>query len=662
MFLMKKILPFFPSVIFCFIIISGFFLCLGQLEDSDIWLHLKAGQWIIDNFNVPHTQLFSYAIGNVPWVDHSWFFQALIFLVYRFLGGINALIVFKAVIVSLILWVSLKRPLNQVYMPVYLSAGWLFSLLLLERVPVRPEIISTLFLSVYLYILFNRKNLWWLIVIQLFWVNVHGYAIFGPVLLALFIVCEFIKKKIKLPFDWNKIVYLDKKEDYEKSLIVLFISVVLFLISPYGIGNLKYPFLAIKSFFNTANNYYYINELSNLPIADILFTQKAVLVTFAVCLFMISLLVNIRRLNLFNVIIFVIFLLLLSAADRHKGFFAVAFCFCVLDNFQRGDLGYFKRFLKKRYFSVLSIALTILIGFLMIRHQLVKIMGLQKEYVYSEDLSSKSYMFGVDRCMFPEKDIDFIIENNIKGPIFNGFEAGSYLIWRLYPSDKVFIDGRTEVYGREFMGRFVRAVNNFERWKELDKRFGFNAVILDYSSTDLYYYLIRNLYEDKQWKLVYFGDVFVVFIKNNLPLAQGLLADFAQEPPTKTWLVNMPPAFPEYFLNKARFYIDALNMPELALKNLEKAKMINPECYEVYQLTGYTYFKMRDFEKASEAFMQSLRINPNIAEPYLNLGSTLAEMGLFKQAESLYKQALYLDKNNKYVKDNLERLLKSKPE
>jgi len=100
---MKKISAVFPSIIFYFLIGSGFFLALLQLENYDIWYHLKTGQWIIDNLRVPRTQLFSYSIGDAPWIAHSWLFQVLVFSIYKFLGGINALVIFRAIIVGSIL-------------------------------------------------------------------------------------------------------------------------------------------------------------------------------------------------------------------------------------------------------------------------------------------------------------------------------------------------------------------------------------------------------------------------------------------------------------------------------------------------------------------------------------------------------------------------------
>jgi len=541
----------------------------------------------------------------------------------------------------------------------------LFSGLFLERIPLRPEIISAFFLCWYLYILFNKKNLWGLLIIQSLWVNMHGYSILGPVLLSLFILCEFIKHKIRLPFDWNKIKYLDDRAAYKKGLIVLSIIVFLSLFSPYGINNFRYPFLAIKGFLEATSNFYHISELSSLVVSDILFTQKHILLTSLVGLYMTSLLLNIRRSDIFNMLIFGIFFSMACMANRHKGLFAVTACFCILDNFKASNLGYLKNYFRYRYLGILSIILTCFIGSFIIWHRSSKMTQLRKGYIYSEDLAYKNYMYGISGSRYPEKAASFMLKNRIKGPVFNSFNIGAYLIWRLYPSYKVFVDGRTEVYGKEFMDDFAHSINDLKRWKGLDDRYGFNAVILDYSSLDLYYYLIKELYEDRQWRLIYFGDVVCIFLKDNkinkhLASSYDISFEDIQDDIEKGHFIEdkKMSVYPEYFLNRARFFIEAMDMPGPALKNLEKTGSIDPECYEVYQLLGYTYFKMREFEKAGDAFMKSLEIDPDIAEPYLNLGSVAAEKGLYEKAYFLYKQALSLDRNNRVARDNLNRLPK----
>ena len=661
---MKSIATPFRLIFFSLFILTCFFLSLIQIENYDIWWHLKTGQWITSNLTVPRTQLFSFAIGDIPWVSHSWFFQTLIFLIYKFLGGIDSLILFRAVIVALIFWVTLKGFLNKVYLPVFLLTAWLFSGLFLARIPIRPELMSAIFLALCLYTLFNKKNLWLLVFMQFFWVNMHGYSMLGPILLFLFILSELIKRKIRLPFEWNKVRYFNDRAAYNKSIVVLIIIILLFLVNPYGLDNLKYPFFAFKSFLHSVDNFYHVSELSSSRISDTLFTQKDLLLTGALFLFMISLLLNIRTINLFNILVYIIFFIMYCAAERHRGFFAVASCFCMLDNFRTDNLYYLRRYFRFKYTGILSMILSALLGSYIIYYQFTKVLELRKPYVYSEDFSSKDRMFETNGNKYPKKAVDFMVKSNIKGPIFNSFNIGGYLIWRLYPEHKVFIDGRTEVYGKKFMDEFARSLIDFEIWEKLDEKYGFNAVILDYSASDVYYHLIKNLYESQGWKLVYFGDVALIFVKDGLAnkdiiSSHNILfenmqkGDKEKEYPVR---YRKAPAYPAYFLNRARFFIKAVDMPGLGLKYLEEAGSIDPECYEVYQLIGYAFFKMKKFKEAENAFMKSLQIDPNIAEPYVNLGSVAAQMGLYEKARLLYKRALLLDKSNKAAIDNLNRL------
>lgn len=169
---MKNMQTYLKFCFLCLLIVSCFLLSLGQLEDQDAWLWLKAGEWMVTNMKVPNNQLFSYSIEGVP-------------------CGFGQLDIMDYI----------KRVFKKGKRSIFLLTSWLVSGLFLERVPVRPELISALFMTLYLYVLFNKKNIWWLVFIQAIWVNMYGYSIFGPILLALFILSEFVKHKILLPFD-----------------------------------------------------------------------------------------------------------------------------------------------------------------------------------------------------------------------------------------------------------------------------------------------------------------------------------------------------------------------------------------------------------------------------------------------------------------------------
>src|SRR5205085_4230883 len=67
--------------------------------------------------------------------------------------------------------------------------------------------------------------------------------------------------------------------------------------------------------------------------------------------------------------------------------------------------------------------------------------------------------FGLSFDPPPDRAVDFLLKNNLHGPIFNNLTLGNYLIYRLYPRQKVFVDGRPEAYPASFLQNYQKMVN-----------------------------------------------------------------------------------------------------------------------------------------------------------------------------------------------------------
>ena len=63
--------------------------------------------------------------------------------------------------------------------------------------------------------------------------------------------------------------------------------------------------------------------------------------------------------------------------------------------------------------------------------------------------------------------------------IFTNDEWGDYLIYRLYPAHKVFVDGRSDFYGDDFEEKYIDVLNVKYGWEKilsrLRRRHDFNA-------------------------------------------------------------------------------------------------------------------------------------------------------------------------------------------
>src|SRR5262245_59481332 len=90
--------------------------------------------------------------------------------------------------------------------------------------------------------------------------------------------------------------------------------------------------------------------------------------------------------------------------------------------------------------------------------------------------------------------------------IFTNDEWGDYLIWRLYPSHRVFVDGRSDFYGNTFEEAYSDVLKVKYGWEETLARFGVDTVLMPPDAP-----LSGALKESRRWSLVYDDGVAVVF-------------------------------------------------------------------------------------------------------------------------------------------------------
>jgi hypothetical protein len=113
--------------------------------------------------------------------------------------------------------------------------------------------------------------------------------------------------------------------------------------------------------------------------------------------------------------------------------------------------------------------------------------------------------------------------------MFNTYEYGGYLIWRLWPLERVFVDGRA-LNESVFMD-YTRILYNVEvsggkSAQELLQQYGIQAIVMngfEYTSGAMYL-LAPSLGDPHQteWKLVYQDPQSMIFMRNPPPGVQPL--------------------------------------------------------------------------------------------------------------------------------------------
>ena len=169
---------------------AAFLLGCVEMADTDIWWHIRTGQLIFERGKIPQHDWFTYTNPESPWIDLHWGFQLGVASLYA-LGGVAALVLAKSVVGTLTFAVSLAA--QPARWPMWQAAACLLPSLLLfaGRYYVRPEMLSLFFLACTLHLLFyahsHPRRLWWLLLIQLAWINTHALFVLGQAIWWMFL-------------------------------------------------------------------------------------------------------------------------------------------------------------------------------------------------------------------------------------------------------------------------------------------------------------------------------------------------------------------------------------------------------------------------------------------------------------------------------------------
>jgi len=113
-----------------------------------------------------------------------------------------------------------------------------------------------------------------------------------------------------------------------------------------------------------------------------------------------------------------------------------------------------------------------------------------------------------DPKVYPVSAVDYLKRQGLESRgLFADDEWGDYLIYRLYPGVKVFVDGRVDFYGSAFTENWINAVGGKYDWEEkLFRRYRIHTILLSVNNS-----LTSTLKESGRWRVVYDDGVAIVF-------------------------------------------------------------------------------------------------------------------------------------------------------
>jgi hypothetical protein len=115
----------------------------------------------------------------------------------------------------------------------------------------------------------------------------------------------------------------------------------------------------------------------------------------------------------------------------------------------------------------------------------------------------------VERAKYPVAAVDFLRTRAPRGALYNEYGWGGYVIWRLYPATRVFIDGRADVYGDAFIEEvYLKAYRGGADWRAPLTQYDVRVVLIDPAAP-----LAAQLARAAEWQRVYVDRQAVVFEK-----------------------------------------------------------------------------------------------------------------------------------------------------
>jgi hypothetical protein len=503
------LLPSVTDLIFMILLAALTFGALAPrlLGDAGVGWHIRNGQQMLATHSVSRVDLFSSSKSGQPWYAWEWLYDLAIAQIHAWIG-LNGVVFFTALVIAasfaLLFRLALSRggslPVTVVFvvLAVCASAIHLFT---------RPHVLSWLFTVIWFQTLDSSetasaldRRLFWLPLLMVLWVNVHGGFLLGLALLGLYLLAAIIR-------------LLGSRGEGALSVkrvgVMTALTAFATLINPYG-------YKLHLHVYGYLTNRFLMNHIDEFHSPD--FHGVAQQCFVALLLITIVALASARtriRASHLLVVLFAAYsgfyasrnlptsslLLTLLAAPvlsqtiseaRTQGQVAdwLRRIFSQLQSFS-DRMGSIEQGCRGHLWPLAATLLGLVVC-------------TQNGRIGSHQLMDAHF----DANRFPVEAADFIAHNSILEPIFAPDYWGGFLIYRFYPEMKVVVDDRHDFYGEQFLKDYLNVIHAEPGWKTSLDKMQSNWVLAPAGST-----LANILKENSKWKIVYEDKTAVMFEK-----------------------------------------------------------------------------------------------------------------------------------------------------
>ena len=473
----------FPSVLGAILVGAVATITQPFFVDPDVWWHIKQGAFILTTHHLPTKDIYSFTLDGHPWTAYEWLGDVLLAASYG-LGGLRGLDVLllvlgSAIVIALYTLASIRSGNSKA---AFVATAATFVLATVSF-NLRPQMLGYLFLILTLIVLERfrqgrRRAIWTLPILMLVWVNAHGSWIVGLGVIGVYLasgLLEFHIGNVKA-LRWSF-------PDRLRLASVLILSACAALITPYGTALARYPFEVAFSLPMGVGN-----VLEWLPMPFNLVAGKVFLALLLVCV----VLQVVHRFP-WRCEELALFVFAAAVACMHRRFLLI-FVPALIPILATILVRWVPRYERGKDRHILNaVAMAIILG-LIIRY-----------------FPSQSELLQKVGKTYPVAAVEYLSHHSVPGPMYNTYGFGGYLILSRGPENKVFMDGRSELYERGGVLRDYHEIADIRPGVlSMLQKYGIQSCLLNHDEA-----LATVLGALPEWQKVYEDSTSILFVRRN---------------------------------------------------------------------------------------------------------------------------------------------------
>ena len=474
--------------------------------DPDLWWHLANGRLMLTTSSIPHVDLYSFSAAGHPWVMHEWLADLAMYLLFQ-RGGLPFLVAIFAGMVTAAA-ICLYLLLRRTGLPPTAAAALTLVGALAGSTAwgARPQLLNVLFCGLLLLGLIEyragRLHAWMLPPFIWLWANLHSGFLVGVIISGLFLAGEGVEA-------WRSGEGAMPRRRLTALAGAIGAGAALAVINPFGIQTILFSLGTLTSPLIQNNIQEWaspdFHSMAGLLFEGIIFLLLAGLATGR------------ARARTSEWLLAFALLYLALASQRHVPLFvlgaaplmgrcAQALLSLASDLLPPAD----RRTVAQaalRWRPARPMAPSLALGAVNLVLLIVVGAGMIA-YRALPNLRPATETAAIS-AVLPVQATDALQRTGRALRVFNYYDYGGYLVWRLFPDGgRVFIDGRVEVYGSEVFSEYLRVSYLATGWQEVLVKSHPDAILLPSAHP-----LVGILQKDADWELLSQDGVATVFTR-----------------------------------------------------------------------------------------------------------------------------------------------------